>query len=60
MAVRLAQRRGELAGLREKLARNRLTAPLFDTPAFARNLETAYVRMWENYLSGDRPRAITV
>ena len=37
----------ELAALREKLARNRLTHPLFDTARFARNLEAAYVSIWE-------------
>jgi predicted O-linked N-acetylglucosamine transferase (SPINDLY family) len=57
-ALRLAGNPGELAGLREKLARNRTSAPLFDTPSFARHLEALYLRMWENYLSGNAPRAI--
>lgn len=45
------------AALREKLSRNRLTAPLFDTPAYARHLESAYRQMWNNYVSdrGARP-----
>jgi predicted O-linked N-acetylglucosamine transferase (SPINDLY family) len=58
MALRLARKPGELTALREKLARNRMSAPLFDTPVFARHLETAYSRMWENYLAGNGPRAI--
>ena len=58
MALRLARNPGELAALREKLARHRTSAPLFDTPVFARHLETAYSRMWENYLAGNKPRAI--
>jgi len=58
LALRLARNPGELAGLRDKLLRNRSTAPLFDTPAFTRHLEAAYLRMWENYLAGQPPRAI--
>lgn len=58
LALRLARTPHELAAVRDKLLRNRASAPLFDTPLFARNLEAAYVRMWENYLSGNEPRAI--
>jgi predicted O-linked N-acetylglucosamine transferase (SPINDLY family) len=32
-----------------KLASNRLTAPLFDTPLFTKNLEAAYTKMHERY-----------
>jgi predicted O-linked N-acetylglucosamine transferase (SPINDLY family) len=58
LALRLARAPRELKALREKLQRNRATAALFDTPAFARNLEAAYSQMWENYLSGSGPRSI--
>ena len=37
-----------------------LIEPLFDTPRFARNLETAYTRMWEAYLGGEQPQMIDV
>jgi predicted O-linked N-acetylglucosamine transferase (SPINDLY family) len=43
----LAGNPAELAALREKLARNRLTHPLFDTARFARNLEAAFVSIWQ-------------
>jgi predicted O-linked N-acetylglucosamine transferase (SPINDLY family) len=42
LAVRLASQPEELKLLRQKLAKNRLTQPLFDTPLFARNLEKLY------------------
>lgn len=58
LALRLARNPVELAALREKLARNRDSTPLFDTPAFTRHLETAYLRMWENHLAGSPPRPI--
>lgn len=60
LALELAREKGKLAALRARLARNRLTTPLFDTPAFARNLEAAYWKMWDCYLSGDGPCALQI
>jgi predicted O-linked N-acetylglucosamine transferase (SPINDLY family) len=40
-----------------KVTRN---CPLFDTDLFRRNIEAAYIRMWENWLAGERPRAFAV
>jgi predicted O-linked N-acetylglucosamine transferase (SPINDLY family) len=58
LALRLAREPGTLGALRERLRANRATAPLFDTPAFTRSLETAYQRIWETYASGGAPRAV--
>jgi protein O-GlcNAc transferase len=60
LAVRLACNPDELQAIRERLAKNRLTKPLFDTPRFARNLEKAYKEMWEIFLGGEKPRQIEV
>jgi len=60
LAVRLARPGNELQALREKLWHNRLTAPLFDTPRFARNLEEAYRQMWDLYVADKPPRTIDV
>jgi predicted O-linked N-acetylglucosamine transferase (SPINDLY family) len=49
-----------LAEVKAKLARNRLTCPLFDTTRFARNLEAAYARMWKRYENGDQPEPFAV
>jgi protein O-GlcNAc transferase len=58
-AVRLAGDPAELRGLRRTLsARERL--PLFDTPRFVRNLESAFEAMWIRYLAGQRPGAFAV
>ena len=59
-AVQLARNPSEQQEIRERLAKNRLTAPLFDTPRFVRNLETAYKEMWKIFLSGESPRQINV
>ncbi len=60
LALRLARDPARLAALREKLARSRNTAPLFDTPGFVRQLEAAYERMWKRYLSGEPPGGIAL
>jgi protein O-GlcNAc transferase len=44
-ALQLAQDPGRLRSLRDRLIRNRSTAPLFDIPRFVRQLEDAYLAM---------------
>lgn len=60
LAIRLARYPEQLRILCEKLARNRLEKPLFDTPRFVRNLEKAYKKMWNVFLAGEKPRQIDV
>jgi predicted O-linked N-acetylglucosamine transferase (SPINDLY family) len=60
LAIRLANDRNQLQTISDKLAKNRSVEPLFDTPRFVRNLEKAFKKMWEIYLSGERPRQIAV
>jgi protein O-GlcNAc transferase len=60
LAVRLAQNPFELQEIRQRIAQNRLVAPLFDTPRFVRNLETAYKEMWKIFFAGKAPRQIEV
>jgi protein O-GlcNAc transferase len=45
LALELAGNPGLLKATREKLARNRLTAPLFDSARFRQNIEAAYEAM---------------
>ncbi len=45
LAVQLAKEPERLAAVRQKLARNRATSPLFDTDLFTRNIEAAYIEM---------------
>ena len=60
LALRLAQSSVELVALKSKLAKNRKTEPLFDTPRFVRNLENAYHQMWDRFLTGGMPQMIEV
>jgi protein O-GlcNAc transferase len=52
-AIALARDATQLAALRRKLEANRLSTALFDTAAFTRRLERAYVSMWERHLAGN-------
>jgi len=57
LAVRLATDPETFAALKSRVTRN---CPLFDTDLFRRNLETAYTRMWQIWLTGERLRAFSV
>jgi predicted O-linked N-acetylglucosamine transferase (SPINDLY family) len=52
-AVRLATHPAELAELRQRLARNRLTEPLFDSPRFARDFEAALLTVARGEIRAD-------
>ena len=49
LAVELAHDAQRLAGIKQKLAANRLTTSLFDTPRFTKHLEAAYTKIYERY-----------
>jgi predicted O-linked N-acetylglucosamine transferase (SPINDLY family) len=59
-ALELATEPERLRALRERLARNRATCPLFDTDRFRRHLEAAYLRMWERAGRGEPPASFAV
>jgi protein O-GlcNAc transferase len=56
----LARAPDRIAALRSRLDALRLTAPLFDTPRFARGLEAAYLQMAAIAARGERPRGFDV
>ena len=60
LAVGLARDSARLARIRDTLAANRLTTPLFDTKLFARHIEGAYAQMYERYQSGLTPEHLDV
>ena len=51
----LAATPAALAEIKDKLARNRVTSPLFDSALFARHIEAAYVQMIERRHAGLAP-----
>ena len=52
LAIELAKNSLKLEEIKNKLANSRLIAPLFDTPLFTKNLEAAYIKMYETYYAG--------
>ncbi|MES2474076.1 MAG: hypothetical protein V4601_14685, partial [Pseudomonadota bacterium] len=55
MAVSLAQNPIALKAIKDRLAKNRTTTPLFDTARFARHMEAAYVQMMARHARGEAP-----
>ena len=60
LALALARDNARLKAMREKLARNRDTHPLFDTDRFRRHIEAAYLRMWEIWQRGEPPQSLSI
>src|SRR5262249_4418312 len=60
LAIKLATNVENLARIKQTLADNRLTAPLFDTKLFAKHIEAAYSSMYERHIAGVAPNHIVV
>ncbi len=60
LAIRLAQEVDLLGDIRRRLAGARSNAALFNPERAVRELETAYARMWENWLRGKAPMPFAV
>ena len=60
LAIDLATNPRKLATIRQRLAENRLTAPLFDTALYAKHIEMAYTAMYERYQSDLPPDHVDV
>ena len=60
LALSLALKPDRLAAVRQKLAGNLLTHPLFDTGLFARHMEAAYAQIWQRHCAGLPPEHIQV
>jgi protein O-GlcNAc transferase len=60
LAIGLAKSPQKLLDIKLKLTNNRLTAPLFDTPLFTKNLESAYIKMYERYQNDLKPDHLSI
>lgn len=59
-AIRLARDPAALDALRRRIAANRATSPLFDTPRHTRAIERAYVEMARRQRAGEAPTPYAV
>ena len=60
LAIELALNSKKLSAIKEKLATNRLNAPLFDSKLFTKNLEAIYTEMYDRYQAGLGPEDIYI
>lgn len=60
LALKLATNPNQLADLKIKLKEQRQNSPLFNTELFCRNIEAAYITMWEKYQNGEAADHFTV
>ncbi len=60
LALKLATDGPLRAALKDRLDRNRLTCPLFDSERFCRHIEAAYTTMWERWQRGESPESFSV
>ncbi len=58
LALKLAREPARLSEYRERLARNRATAPLFDVAGYTRSFEELLLRAWEEHRQGRQPDAV--
>jgi len=60
LILELATNPTKLAKIKEKLATNRLTQPLFNTELYIKHLENGYQQAYKSYFEGNLPQAIIV
>lgn len=60
MAIELARNHEKLRSIKDRLVKNRLSSPLFNTKLFTRNLEAAYLGMHDFYQKDIAPRSFSV
>jgi predicted O-linked N-acetylglucosamine transferase (SPINDLY family) len=60
MAIELATHPQKLAEIKQRLAHNRLTTPLFDTKLFTQHIEAAYIATYERHQAGLAPDHIVI
>jgi predicted O-linked N-acetylglucosamine transferase (SPINDLY family) len=60
LILKLATNPTKLAEIKEKLANNRLTQPLFNTELYTKHLENGYQQAYQNYFDGHLPQTIIV
>ena len=60
LAIELATNPEKMQAIKDKLASNLTTAPLYNTKLFVKNLESAYTTMYERYHEGLEPDHIYV
>ena len=60
LILKLASNPQKLKKIKQKLNKNRLSKPLFDTNKYTIYMEKAYSQAYENYFKGNTPVSINI
>ena len=60
LILELATKPSKLQKIRQKLAKNRLEQPLFDTEQYTKHIEEGFQKAYQNYCAGNTPQTIFV
>jgi protein O-GlcNAc transferase len=60
IAFEIATMPGRLTAMRDKLKRNRASAPFFDVQTLCLHIEDAYRHMWELHQAGQKPKSFSI
>ena len=60
LALKLATDQSLLSSIRERLANNRLSTPLFNTEKYTKDLEDAFEKVYSNYHNLSTPKDIQI
>ena len=60
LILELATNQNKLSNIKDKLAANLKSYPLFDTEQYTKHLEIGYKKAYQNYFDGNKPQTILV
>ncbi len=60
LIFKLANDPNELSKMKQKLKKNRISEPLFNTEQYTENLEKSYKKAFENYFNGNEKKTIII
>ena len=60
LAIKLANNKPLLNDIRNKLNKNIITSPLFNTKVFSKNLEKSYLNIYKKFINNEKPENIEI
>ena len=60
LAIKIATNKNYFTEIKNKLSKNRTSKPLFNTKLFTQNIESAYFKIYEKYISNKNPDNIEI
>ena len=60
LAVKIAENKNFHKEIKDKLKKNIIDMPLFNSKLFTKKLETAYLEVYKNYIEDKKPETIEI